>query len=110
MCGANQAILQANDGKQVTVVLRGGGNSSVFQGVLRKNTEGEYWEVMSPRGLVPQGGTQLPIPETLVIFGADRLGHLIVPQETTEQALEKIKKDAADGKSGILGPSGSLLS
>lgn len=111
-----RAILEAHIGAEVTAVLGGGGQSGVFQGVLQKEIlemEGsvDAWVIVSPRGLVRQGGTPTVIPKTKVFFSADQLGHLLARQETQEEAIEKIKKEEAeaDTKARLVAPGGRIM-
>jgi len=114
MSESKQAILEANEGQEVTVVLGDGGGASVFSGVLQKNSNGdaEYWEVLSPRGIVAQAGTPVPVPESLVCFSSGQFGHLIRKLETPEEALAKIqeaKENEGRRSSGLVSPNGGLL-
>jgi hypothetical protein len=112
MSESKKAILEANEGKEVTVVLGEGGSSSVFNGILRKEGGGAvaYWTVTSARGIVSQSGTPVPVPETLICFPTEQLGHLIIRLETQEEALKRIQESERDKSSGILNPSGGLAS
>lgn len=100
--GVRHAILEQHIGKNVTVVLGKGGEASVFNGVLREEKipgKGiSYWSLMTERGLVMQVGTPIPVPETAIFFATEQLSHLIVKQETPEEAFEKIQAEQAQEK------------
>jgi hypothetical protein len=107
-----QAILEANIGRDVTIILKEGGQSNVFQGVLGQEhlPDGlSYWVLISPRGIVRQHGTPVPVPETQVMFPTDQLSHIVVKMETAEEALEKIQKGEQDEGSKLVGPDGGML-
>lgn len=111
---AKESILRDHVGKSVTVVLLPGGQASVFSGTLGeeqvvKGGDASYWFVLSGRGIVNQNGTQIPIPETKIFFSADRFGHLVVAQETTEEALKKIQEEQEGKRSSLLDPKGRIL-
>jgi len=109
-----RAILELNVGKQVTVVLGRGGESSVFQGVLQQEEIPDkritYWSILSDRGLVRQGTNTVAVPKTAIYFYTEQFGHLIVRQETEAEALEQIKLEQEMRKSsGLVNPNGQVL-
>ena len=100
MCDSEQirrAILNDHVGENVTVVLSAAQNN-IFQGVLhREDLPGsecnEYWVVTSDRGLIPRGHEKTVVPETKIYFATVDFKYLIVPQETEEEAAEKIESE-----------------
>lgn len=101
-------MLSEHVGKNVTVILDATQNN-VFQGLLSRMALaiGECWVITAPRGAMPRGHEVVPIPETKIYFVAEDLKHIVVPQETAEEAAEKIQ--AENTKSMIFTPGGGPL-
>lgn len=100
-------ILESHIGKEVTAVL-GEGQMSIFSGTLQKELidGGSCWVLVSERAMARQGGTPVPVPETKIFFATEQLSHLVVRQETAEEALEKLQQE----ESSIIGNRGRILS
>lgn len=104
-----RAMLGEHVGKDVTVILDATQNN-VFQGLLRRMrlSVGECWVITAPRGAMPRGHEVVPIPETEIYFVAEDLKHIVVPQETEEEAAERIEAEN-NGQSMIFTPGGGRL-
>lgn len=105
------ALLESLIGKDVTVILDSAQNS-VFQGVLSRETvpgtEG-YWVITSPRGAAQQGAQVVVVPETKIFFFAENLRHVVVRQETEQEAADALAEEqekADKKKSSLIAPNG----
>lgn len=92
-----RAILNDHVGENVTVVLDAT-QSNVFQGVLNRLAiqgpeDAECWVITADRGLIPQGHQKIAVPETKIYFTTADFKYLIIPQETEEEAAEKIESE-----------------
>jgi len=89
------AILEAHIGKEVTAII-GDGQMSIFSGVLQKECFGGSvycWVLVSERAMAHQQGAPVVVPETKIFFTTEGLRHLVVRQETADEAKAKMQDD-----------------
>jgi len=111
---ARSALLEAHLGQDITVILDSPQNS-VFQGVLSQETvpgTDGFWVITSPRGAAQRGHQVVAVPETKIFFFAEDLKHIVVRQETEQEAADALaeeQEEAKKQKSSLVGPDGGRL-
>jgi hypothetical protein len=108
------SLLEAHLGQDITVILDSPQNN-LFQGVLSQETvpgTDGFWVITSPRGAMQRGHQAIVVPETKIFFLAEDLKHIVVRQETEQEAADALAREqdeAKKQKSRLVGPDGGQL-